>query len=246
METRMFIDNKKGEINVIAASALTNLNKKKFLLRVIIYCLGTFSTALGVVVTINANMGVSPVTSLPYVLSLASHIDVGFLFMLFFALIITMQIIVLRKDFKWINLTQIIFSTLFGYYVIFAEFIVRDFALHSYPGRLLMLLTGNFLIAFGITLYVGVKLVPMPVEGFASALAQKFNKPFYQMKLTLDCCIVLCAVIISIVIFGRLYGLREGTIISAMLIGWMIKLIQKIMKPVLDKLCFDKVDAAIL
>jgi len=202
--------------------------------------LGTFITALGVVTTINANMGVSPVTSLPYVLSLATNIEVGAYFMIFFALVVAIQIIILRKDFKWINLTQIIFSTLFGYYVIFAAFIVGGFTPVSYPARLLTLLTGNFLIALGITLYVGVNLVPMPIEGRAAALARKLNQPFYRMKLAVDCGVVLCALTISIIIFGRVYGLREGTIVSAILIGWMIKLIQKAAKPAIDKLCFGK------
>jgi uncharacterized membrane protein YczE len=218
------------------------MNKKKLIFRIIFYCSGAFFTALGVVITINANLGVSPVTSLPYVLSLVTNIDVGICFMAFFALIITIQIAILRKNFKLINLTQIIISTLFGYFVILAEFIVGDFVLPTYPGRLLMLLSGIFFVALGITLYVDAKLVPMPVEGLANAIMQKLKRPFYQMKLTVDCSTVLCSVIISFIVFGRLHGLREGTIISAVLIGWMIKIVQKAIHPIMDKLCFDQTE----
>ena len=208
--------------------------------RILFYCLGAFSTALGVVITINANLGVSPITSLPYVVSLVTKIDIGILFVVLFVFIIILQIVLLGKDFKWINLTQIFISSLFGYFVVVAEFIVGDFTLPSYPGRFLMLLTGNFLISLGVTMYVDAKLVPMPAEGLATALAQKLNRPFYQMKLTIDSGFALSALIISIAVFGRLYGLREGTIIGAVLIGWMIKFIQKAIKPVMNKLCFDQ------
>jgi uncharacterized membrane protein YczE len=80
----------------------------------------------------------------------------------------------------------------------------------------------------------------MPIEGLANTLVLKTKRPFYQMKITVDCAIAISALIISIAVFGRIYGLREGTIISAVLIGWMIKLIQKVVHPVMDKLCFDQ------
>ena len=215
------------------------MNKKKFLLRILFYSLGAFFCANGVVLTINANLGVSAASSLPYVLSLVTNIDVGICFMAFFVLLISAQIIILRKDFKWVNLTQIIFATMFGYFVIIAEFIIGDFTLASYPGRLLILLAGNFMIALGVTMYVDVKLVPMPVEGLANALMQKIKKPFYLMKITVDSGTALCALIISLLAFGRILGLREGTLISSVMIGWMIKMIQKVLHPIMEKLCFD-------
>ena len=171
------------------------MNKKKFIFRVIVYCIGAFFTALGVAFAINAALGVSPVTSLPYVLSLVTNIDVGIWFIFIFMVILILQILILRKDFKWITMTQILISTLFGYFVIFAQFIIGDFVIPSYPGRLLTLLIGNFCIAFGVTLYVSVRLVPMPVESLAKALSEKLKKPFYKMKLCIDCTIVLTALI---------------------------------------------------
>jgi len=129
---------------------------------------------------------------------------------------------------------------MFGYFVILTEFIAGGIVFFSYPGRLLLLLTGNFLVALGVTMYVHAKLVPMPIEGLANTLVLKTKRPFYQMKITVDCAIAISALIISIAVFGRIYGLREGTIISAVLIGWMIKLIQKVVHPVMDKLCFDQ------
>jgi len=198
-----------------------------------------FLIALGAVITINANLGVSPVTSLPYVLSLVTNMDVGITFVAFYIVLIIIQIILLRKNFKWINLTQILFSTVFGYFIILAEYVVGDFVIPSYPGRLLMLLVGVSVLSLGITIYVGTKLVPVPSEGLVSALAQLLNRPFAQIKIAFDCSVVLCAVAISFIAFGELRGIREGTIICSILIGLMIKGYQKAVIPALDKLCFE-------
>ena len=209
------------------------------MLRVLFYCFGMFLIALGAVITINANLGVSPVTSLPYVLSLVTNMDVGITFVAFYIVLIIIQIILLRKNFKWINLTQILFSTVFGYFIILAEYVVGDFVIPSYPGRLLMLLVGVSVLSLGITIYVGTKLVPVPSEGLVSALAQLLNRPFAQIKIAFDCTVVLCAVIISFIAFGELRGIREGTVICSILIGLMIKGYQKAVIPALNKICFE-------
>ena len=61
----------------------------------------------------------------------------------------------MRKDFKWINLTQLIFSTIFGYFVDLAKWIVGDFAIPTYAGQLLMLAISILLVAIGVSLYMG-------------------------------------------------------------------------------------------
>ena len=88
--------------------------KKRFAARVVVYLVGLFILAFGVVFAINSNLGISPVNSLPYAASLASGIDAGVCVAIFFLACIGAQIILLRGDFKWINLTQIIFSFVFG------------------------------------------------------------------------------------------------------------------------------------
>jgi len=212
------------------------MNKKKFMLRVFFYASGLFLVALGAVVSVNSNLGVSPVSSLPYVASVVSNINLGVCFTVIFAGYIIIQIVTLRKDFKWINLTQIAVSGMFGYFVELARVLAGDFVIPTYHGRLLMILISTVLIGTGVVMYVGARLVPMPSEGMANAFAQKWGRPFYQMKIAVDCSIVAGAVILSLMAFGTIYGVREGTVICAVLIGWVVKRVQKVLKPVMERL----------
>ena len=89
--------------------------------RVILYAVGLLFMAFGVAFSVNSNLGVSPVNSLPYVISKIIHMDLGNCVILVFSCYILVQILVMRRDFKWINLTQLIFSTIFGYFVDLAK-----------------------------------------------------------------------------------------------------------------------------
>mgnify|MGYP004689451339 CR=1 FL=1 len=151
--------------------------------RVILYAVGLLFMAFGVAFSVNSNLGVSPVNSLPYVISKIIHMDLGNSVILVFSCYILVQILVMRRDFKWINLTQLIFSTIFGYFVDLAKWIVGDFAIPTYAGQLLMLAISILLVAIGVSLYMGVKLVNMPMEGMTHAISEKILKKLNVINL---------------------------------------------------------------
>ena len=56
------------------------MNKNKvvqLIIRMGVYCLGLMLLALGVAVSVNSNLGVSPVNSLPYIVSLIINVPMG-------------------------------------------------------------------------------------------------------------------------------------------------------------------------
>ena len=106
-------------------------------IRVLFYCIALFFMALGVAFSANSDLGISPVNSLPYVISDIVKMQPGTCVTIVFCLYILVQVILLRKEFNPINLTQIIFSTIFGYFVNFTKWMVGDFLLPGgYIGRL--------------------------------------------------------------------------------------------------------------
>ena len=151
---------------------------------------------------------------------------------------ILVQILIKGKDFQWINLTQLIFSTLFGFFVDGAKALLGNFTLPTYVGQLVMLLISIGVIALGISLYLDARLVSMPSEGMTLALADKLKKPFNQVKTWTDSTLVTLAILLSLIFMGGLYGVREGTILSALLIGPTIKPIRKWTKPVVERVFF--------
>ena len=212
----------------------------QFLIRILVYCLGLLLLAFGVAVSVNSDLGVSPVNSLPYVISRIIHVQLGTCVTAVFCSYIAMQVLILRREFQIINLLQILFSTLFGYFVDFAKLVIGDFALPGYGGRLGMLAESVLLIALGILLYLEAELVPMPMEGLTAAIAKKLNKPFPTMKTSVDCVVVGTGIVLCFVFLGKLDGIREGTVITAVVTGKIIALLRKPLSPVLKKLCFGE------
>ena len=211
---------------------------KKFVYRVLLYVVGLMVLALGVAFSINSKLGISPVNSLPYVLSQITKVEMGTCVIVVFSLFILVQILIKGKDFQWINLSQLIFSTLFGFFVDGAKALLGNFTLPTYLGQLAMLLMGVVIIALGISLYLDARLVPMPAEGMTLALADKKNKPLNQVKTWTDSILVALSILLSLIFLGGLYGVREGTVLSALLIGPAIKPIRKWTKPWVEKMYY--------
>ena len=212
----------------------------QFVIRVLIYCLGLLSLAFGVAFSVNSNLGVSPVNSLPYVISRIVNVQMGTCVTAVFCFYILLQILILGRKFNPVNLLQIVFSTIFGYFVDFAKMVLGDFTIPTYFGQLTMLAISIPLIAVGIVLYMDAQLVPMPMEGLSSCLADKFGVSFPNMKTIVDCLVVGTGLVLCFVFLGKLDGLREGTIITAVVTGKVIALIKKPLSPILKKICFGE------
>ena len=149
------------------------------------------------------------------------------------------QIIIKRKEYKWINLTQLIFSTIFGYFADFAKGVMHGFTIPTYFGQLLMMAISIVLVAIGVAIYMDVKLVNMPMEGMTLAISDCFpNIEFHKIKIIVDCSSVAIGVVLSFLFLHGLFGIREGTILSAILVGKILPVMKKRISPVIQKLCF--------
>ena len=186
--------------------------------KALIYVTGLLFMAFGVAFSVNSSLGVSPVNSLPYVISRITGLDLGNCVIGIFAFYILVQILLLRKKFRPIDLTQLIFSTIFGRFVDVAKKVVGDFAIPTYPGQLVML-------AISIVFVAIVNRVFFP------------DKPFHDIKVIMDCLTVVIGIVLSFVFLGKLDGIREGTVICALLVGKLMKPMQKVLKPAVEKIC---------
>jgi len=210
---------------------------KKLACQVVVYCIGLFILAIGIAFAINSDLGISPVNSVPFAVHLVSGINMGTAVTLFFLLLIGLQAALLRRQFKPIELTQIIFSTIFGFFVDFAIFIVGVLAFPTYAGQLAMLAISIVLIAIGVSMYLEAKLISLPAEGIILAVIQKYPRhTFTRVKVVFDCVLVVIAVAITLVFLRGIYGIREGTIISAIFLGKAIYYARKVVSWVLKKL----------
>jgi uncharacterized membrane protein YczE len=137
-------------------------------------------------------------------------------------------------------LLQLVFSTIFGYFVDAAKYILGDFMLPTYFGQLAMLASSILLIGFSLVLYIDVQVAPMPAEGLVGCLAEKLGKPFSTMKILFDCTSVLVGTVLCFLFLGKLVGIREGTVITALLAGKVMGAFRKRLSPLIRKVCFGE------
>lgn len=209
----------------------------KLAARLGIYCLGLLILAFGIALAVNSNLGVSPVSSLPYVVSQIVGISLGTCTILVYIGYILLQMLISRK-FQPALLLQLVFSTIFGWFVDGAKWVLGDFCLPGYLGQLVMLAASILLIGFSLVLYIDVQLAPMPAEGLVGCLSEKLHKPFSSMKTLVDCSSVLLGAVLSLVFLHKLTGIREGTVLTALLVGKMMGVLRKFVGPQIQKICF--------
>ena len=95
--------------------------QNKNIRKVIIYIIGLFIMAIGIGLSVKSNLGVSPVSTIPYTITLTLGIEMGRATVLFYIVLVLIQILILRKNFKIINLAQIVVAVGFGYFTTFSN-----------------------------------------------------------------------------------------------------------------------------
>mgnify|MGYP003290449876 FL=1 len=125
------------------------MNKLK---RYLLFLIGLFINALGVSLVTKASLGTSPISSIPYVLSLKFSPTLGNFTIIFSILLILLQILILRKNFKIENILQIPVSIAFGYFIDLTMYLFFWVNPGNYAMKLAALLAGCIVLGFGVYL----------------------------------------------------------------------------------------------
>lgn len=197
------------------------MNKVK---RYIIFLIGLFVNSLGVSLITKANLGTSPISSIPYVLSLNFSFTLGNFTIFFSLLLIVLQLCILRRNFKAEHLLQIPISVLFGYFIDFTMILLKSVNPETYVMKLVYLLIGCVILGFGVYLEVLANVAMLPGESFVRAIVQTWNREFGSTKVVFDVSMAVIATALSFLLAYHLDGVREGTIIAALLVGFIARL----------------------
>jgi uncharacterized membrane protein YczE/cytidylate kinase len=200
------------------------MNKLK---RYLLFLVGLFVSSLGVSLVTKANLGTSPISSIPYVLSLNFPFTLGNFTIIFSLFLIALQVLILRKNFKAEYILQIPVSIAFGYFIDFTMYIFFWVNPQNYLIKIVTLLIGCIILGFGVYIEVIADVVMLPGESFVRAIVQTWNTNFGTTKIVFDCSMTIIAGILSFVFSGKLNGVREGTVIAALLVGFIARLFGK-------------------
>ena len=204
--------------------------------RYLIYLISLFIISLGASLSIKANLGTSPLICLPYVCSLIVNLSLGVVIFVITVIYILIQIILLGRDFEKRQYLQFIIGSIFSFFVDFSLMLVNFINPSNYISQLLLLLISCVVIAFGVLLEIQTEVVYLPPDGIIVAIAKVLNKEFSKVKLYVDTSMVVMSAILSFVFLGYLVGVREGTVISALIIGPIVKILKNYFDPYISKL----------
>ena len=201
------------------------MNIKKFN-RYWIYLLSLFIISLGASLSIKANLGTSPLICLPYVSSLITNLTVGEVMFVFTLIFIIIQVALLRGDFEKRQYLQLVIGTIFSFFVDFSLMLVDFINPAGYASQMALLLFSCLVVAFGVLLEIQTEIVYLPADGVIVAISKVLKKEFSTVKPFVDSSMVIIAAVMSVVFLGYLAGVREGTIISAIIIGPIVRLLK--------------------
>ena len=214
------------------------MTKKETFKRYILFVISLFFMGIGVALTKHGELGVSPISSVADVVSLRfTFLSFGTWLFISNCVLLAEQIVLLRKAFKPIQLLQIPLSFLFGYFTDLGMRMVSLIPNGPYQIKLLLVFVGIAVLAFGVALGVTADVVLNSGEAFVKALADVTKKDFGTVKVAFDVSWVLLSILLSLIFFGgEVRGTREGTLISAALVGFAVRLYRKLLGKPLNKI----------
>ena len=199
--------------------------------RYLLLLVGLTIMAFGVAFSIKASLGTSPISSVPYVVSLFTPLTVGTATITMHCVFIALQILILRRNYHPIQLMQLPVAFFFGYLTDFGVWAVQKIGYTAYWQQWLLCLAGILLVAAGVSLEVKAGVVVLAGEGVILAICKVLPKvKFGYMKVAFDVTLVVIACTMSFVFTGRLQGVREGTVAAALLVGLIAKQFGKVLE----------------
>lgn len=206
--------------------------------RYILFAVSLFVNAMGIAFITKASFGTSPITSVTYVLSMFTPLTIGqwtivlnLLFVLFELPFMTRKEL---KDDLRMFLLQIPISLCFGTFIDLSMNMLYWLEPVKYIDQIIYLLVGCVILAAGITLEVKANVAMMAGEYFVRVISQRFHGEFGYVKLCFDITLVCIACLFSICFMSGIYGVREGTVAAALLVGPIVHFISPYYR------CFDK------
>ncbi len=212
----------------------SNRSKSELTRRYVVFTIALFFISLGVSLITRSLLGTSPISSIPYVMSLNAFLSMGmFIFILNIFLMIGQMLMLGRKgirDCRIELLMQLPVSVVFGLFVDLTMSMLSFWHPDFYWMKLVSLLLGCVSMALGVSLEVLADVAMVSGEYFVHVASRRFRREFGSVKIMFDVSLVIIAIGCSWILAGRVDGVREGTLVAALLTGPLVRLIMPRMK----------------
>ncbi len=204
------------------------MNRFNLHVRLAMYFVGLFIMTAGIALSVKSNLGVSPVSSIPYTMTCVWGIEMGKATILFHMGLVALQMLLLRKKFKTVNLLQILVGVIFGYFTTLCNWGVGFLPTpDSFLVRIVFTLLSVVLIAVGIFFYMPANVMPLAGEGAMLAVSKVTGFQFHRVKVGFDVSMVAVSLVVCALLLHSLGSVGVGTIVAAFLVGIVLGFVNR-------------------
>ncbi len=187
-----------------------------YLIRYSIATIGLALVAVGVALSIKSQLGTAPISCPPYVLSLipGTAFSLGEYTIMMHLCFISLQVLLLRKQFKLEYLMQLVPTFLFGYMCDLSIWIFNGISVSTLGGKIGFLVLSCIITAMGISIEVMAKAWMLAGEMTTQAFAIVTKSSFSNVKIIFDIVCVLVTALLSWFLFHNIFGADPNTDIA--------------------------------
>lgn len=210
------------------------MGKKEIIRRYSVFILGLCTISLGVALATKADLGTSPLTSIPYTMSLIlPQLTIGNWTIIYSMIMLAGHMLIMHKEYRklvsvfHLLIIQSVVSFVFGYVIDFFMFCLTWFNPQMYIIKLSTLILACFVIAMGVFLQLIAKVTMLPPDMFINAVVKVTAKEYGKIRVIFDITMSSVAAILCLFFLGKLTGVREGTLICALTVGNIVRFYTK-------------------
>lgn len=203
------------------------MSKQELTRRYLFFIAGLYVNSLGISLITKAELGTSPISSIPYTLSIGFPLSLGMFTLFYSLLLIVIQLVILGRRFPRQFWLQLPVSLGFSLFIDLSMGSLWFLSPESYPVKLICLLVGCLVLGIGVFMEMAASVVMLPGECTIKAISSTWNKDFGKTKVAVDLTMALSAAVLGFFLYGALTGVREGTLISALLVGFIARWINQ-------------------
>ncbi len=212
--------------------------------RMLIYSFGVMAVSLGIVLCKKCNLGISPVSSIPFVLEEMTGLSFGKMTMLFHMINTAIQLVLMKKVWDMKIYLQIPLGLVFGIVIdFFQRQVVFDGNYLVY--QITALVLSIFFTALGMVCMLHMNLIQNPPDGVVKCFCDRTGLELGKGKIYYDCFCVMISMVLGIVFLKKIRGFGVATVLSAIFVGKTISWIRMVLEQVQRQVNSDKRMAAL-
>lgn len=197
---------------------------RNWVYRYLWFTIGVIINAFGVAIITKAALGTSPISSVPYVLSLRFPWSLGQFTFVFNLLFIAAQVVLRGRKFPPIQFLQVLVNLVFSVFIDVSMSLLAWLNPTILPVKLVSLVLGCAVLGLGTSIEVAPDALLVPGEGVVGAITDRLHKRFGSVKVVFDVTLVAIALGLSFWFFHGINGLGLGTVVSALIVGRFVNL----------------------